>query len=116
MLQARDMDDHNYHIYNQYGNNIMAPVGPVGIIPLTGSAVFADSVNYYLCRRRTEYLEIVPDVGNIHPGFIRHDYRIQVNNYRFSSGEGKAVIGNTVRGHDVFILVDVLNFSCTYKM
>ncbi|NCA99173.1 MAG: ribose-phosphate pyrophosphokinase [Clostridia bacterium] len=95
---------------------MMAPVGPVGIIPLTGSAVFADSVNYYLGRRRTEYLEQLPDLGATNPGFIRHDYRIPVNTFRFSSGEGKAVIGNTVRGHDLFILVDVMNFSCTYKM
>jgi ribose-phosphate pyrophosphokinase len=116
MLQARSMDDSNYNIYNQYGSNLMAPVGPVGIIPLTGSAVFADSVNYYLGRRRTEYLEQVPDLGNLYPGFIRHDYRIPVNTFRFASGEGKAVIGNTVRGHDLFILVDVMNFSCTYKM
>jgi len=53
MLQPRDTDDFSYNIYNQYGNNMMNPVGPVGIIPLTGSAVFADSVNYYLGRRRT---------------------------------------------------------------
>lgn len=116
MLHARDLNDRDYNIYNQYGNNTMAPVGPIGIIPLTGSAVFADSVNYYLGRRRTEYLETNPEVNHLHPGFIRNDYRITVNNYRFSSGEGKAVIGNTVRGHDIFILVDVMNFSCTYKM
>lgn len=116
MLQPRDTDDFSYNIYNQYGNNMMNPVGPVGIIPLTGSAVFADSVNYYLGRRRTEYLEQVPDLGATNPGFIRHDYRIPVNTLRFSSGEGKAVIGHTVRGHDLFILVDVMNFSCTYKM
>ncbi len=116
MLHARDLDDRDYNIYNQYGNNTMAPIGPIGIIPLTGSAVFADSVNYYLGRRRTEYLETNTEVNNLNPGFIRHDYRITVNNYRFSSGEGKAVIGNTVRGHDIFILADVMNFSCTYKM
>lgn len=116
MLITKDLDDKNYYIYNQYGTNTMAPVGPVGIIPLQGSAVFTDSVNYYLARRRTEYLESTPEAINQHPGFIRQDYRIPVSNYRFSSGEGKAVISSTVRGHDIFIIVDVLNFSCTYKM
>ncbi|MGI6325436.1 MAG: ribose-phosphate pyrophosphokinase [Saccharofermentanales bacterium] len=94
----------------------MAPVGPVGIIPLLGSADFTESVNSYLLQRRTEYQEIKPDIGSIYPGFIRQDYRIRIKNYRFSSGEGKAVILDTVRGHDVFIITDVVNFSVTYKM
>ena len=109
-------DDKNYYIYNQYGDNLMAPVGPVGIIPLLGSADFTESVNSYLLQRRTEYQEIKPDIGSIFPGFIRQDYRIRIKNYRFSSGEGKAVILDTVRGHDVFIITDVVNFSVTYKM
>lgn len=116
MLQAKPTDDKNYYIYNQYGNNPMAPVGPVGILPLLGSAAFSESVNNYLLRRRTEYLEIKPEMGDMYPGFIRQDYRIQVNNYRFSSGEGKATISSTVRGHDIFIIADVVNYACTYKM
>ena len=103
-------DDKNYYIYNQYGDNLMAPVGPVGIIPLLGSADFTESVNSYLLQRRTEYQEIKPDIGSIYPGFIRQDYRIRIKNYRFSSGVGKAVILDTVRGHDVFIITDVVNF------
>lgn len=106
----------NYYIYNQYGNNAMPPVGPVGIIPLTGSAWFAERVNDCLLARRTEYLESSPAVDNQFPGFIRADYRIQVNTFRFSSGEGKAVIASTVRGHDIFIISDVVNYACTYQM
>ena len=53
---------------------------------------------------------------NTYPGFFREDYRIPVENARFSSGEGKAVVKNTVRGHDLYILADVMNCSCTYKM
>ncbi len=109
-------DDKNYYIYNQYGNNRMAPVGPVGIIPLIGSTEFSGLVNDFLCQRRTEYLETQPDIDDLSPGFFRSDYRVSVSNLRFSSGEGKAVINSTVRGHDVFIITDVLNHSCTYKM
>jgi ribose-phosphate pyrophosphokinase len=116
MLSSQNPDDKNYYIYNQYGNNPMPPVGPVGIIPLIGSAAFTESVNYYLLARRTEYLHNMPEVGDIYPGFIRQDYRIAVNNSRFASGEGKAVITSTVRGHDLFIIADVLNYSCTYNM
>lgn len=116
MLQTTPCDDKNYNIYNQYGNNLMSPVGPVGIIPLTGSAEFSQKVNDFLVQRRTEYQEARPEVGDVYPGFMRQDYRIQVSTVRFSSGEGKAVINNTVRGHDIFIISDVMNYSCTYKM
>ncbi len=116
MLHTPQVDDKNYNIYNQYGNNPMPPVGPVGIIPLVGSAAFATRVNDNLLRRRTEYQEMRPEVGEVYPGFIRHDYRIGVDNFRFSSGEGKAVISSTVRGHDVFIISDIVNHSCTYSM
>lgn len=109
-------DDKSYYIYNQYGNNRMQPVGPVGIIPLIGSMEFAEKVNEFLCSRRTEYLELQPEAADESPGFIRSDYRVSVNTLRFSSGEGKAVINNTVRGHDIFIITDVMNHSCTYCM
>lgn len=35
---------------------------------------------------------------------------------RFSSGDGKGLIKSSIRGDDVFILVDVGNYNCTYKM
>ncbi len=109
-------DDKNYYIYNQYGNNRMMPVGPVGIIPLLGSAEFSEKVNEFLTQRRTEYLEVQPDAADNNTGFIRSDYRLSVSTLRFSSGEGKAVLSSTVRGHDIFIISDVMNHSCTYCM
>ncbi len=107
-------DEKAYSRYNQYGDNPMAPVGPIGIIPLKGSMDFSERVNFYLNKRRSEYQEQL--LVSRYPGFFRSDYRIAVNNARFSSGEGKAVISHSVRGHDLFILSDVMNFSCTYKM
>lgn len=107
-------DEKSYSRYNQYGDNPMAPVGPIGIIPLKGSVEFSEMVNHFLNNRRSEYQQ--QQLINKYPGFFRADYRIQVDNTRFSSGEGKAVIANSVRGHDLFILSDVMNFSCTYKM
>ncbi len=107
-------DEKAYSRYNQYGDNPMAPVGPVGIIPLKGSMDFSENVNYYLNKRRSEYQEQL--LVSRYPGFFRSDYRIGVDNTRFSSGEGKAVISHSVRGHDLFIISDVVNFSCTYNM
>lgn len=107
-------DEKSYSRYNQYGHNPMAPVGPIGLIPLKGSMEFSEQVNYYLNKRRLEYQE--DGYASKHPGFLRSDYKISVNNARFSSGEGKAVVQNSVRGHDIYILADVMNPSVTYKM
>src|SRR5665648_950336 len=99
-MTAISGDDQSYSIYDQYGANPMQPVGPIGIVPLTGSRDFAESVNSQLAIRRKQYLECVPEFVHIHPGFVREDYRIQANTIRFSSGEGKASFSQTVRGHD----------------
>ncbi|MBR4495472.1 MAG: ribose-phosphate pyrophosphokinase [Saccharofermentans sp.] len=92
----------------------MAPIAPIGLIQLKGSVEFTEKVNYYLTTRRSEYQQEA--FVSKYPGFYRQDYRIEVENARFSSGEGKAVIKNTVRGHDLYIISDVMNPSITYKM
>ena len=107
-------EESSYSRYNQYGANPMAPVGPIALVPLKGSVEFTDKVNWYLSTRRSEYQE--QEFVSKYPGFYRTDYRIKVENTRFSSGEGKAVIQSSVRGHDLFTISDVTNFSCTYKM
>ena len=107
-------DEKSYSRYNQYGENPMAPVGPIGLIPLKGSGEFTERVNFYLNKRRSEYQQEA--IVSKYPGFFRSDYRIEVDNTRFSSGEGKAVVKNTVRGHDLYIVSDVMNTSIQYKM
>ncbi len=107
-------DERAYSRYDQYGDNPMAPVGPIGLIALRGSEDFTSKVNFYLNKRRNEYQK--EQIVNTYPGFFREDYTIPVENARFSSGEGKAVVKNTVRGHDLYLISDVMNCSCTYKM
>lgn len=114
MPAERAKDDKNYYIYDQYGDNIMAPVGPIGIISLQVSDDLSDAVNYHLRNRRSTYLAKHPELTQ-NPGFMRLDYRIQYEIERFPSGEGKAVIRQTVRGHDLFILTDVLNYHAEYS-
>ncbi|NLM19937.1 MAG: ribose-phosphate pyrophosphokinase [Clostridiaceae bacterium] len=113
--RAITRDNRNYYRYDQYGDNPMPAHGPVGIISLTGAKEFGDRVNKYLVKRRHEYLDHVSDdISNA--GFLRDNYNIQAEAIRFSSGEGKGVIGQTVRGHDLYIICDITNYSCTYKM
>ena len=107
--------DTNYYVYDQYGKNPMTPIGPVALIALKGARDFSNEVNHALVTRRKDYLGEM-DPATIQTGFLREDFHVPVNTFRFSSGEGKAVIESTIRGHDLYILCDVTNYSVTYKM
>ncbi|HZK41697.1 MAG TPA: ribose-phosphate pyrophosphokinase [Clostridia bacterium] len=90
-------------------------MAPVALVALKGARDLSMEVNHALVTRRKDYLtEAMPE--KISPGFLREDFHVPVNTFRFSSGEGKAVIERTIRGHDLYILCDVTNFSVTYKM
>ncbi|HZJ90698.1 MAG TPA: ribose-phosphate pyrophosphokinase [Oscillospiraceae bacterium] len=93
----------------------MPALGPIGLIGLKGARDFSNLVNDYLVERRAEYLEAAPEEEES-IGFLRDDYHIPVNTFRFSSGEGKAVIENTIRGHDLYLLCDVTNYTVTYNL
>lgn len=108
-------DNKDYYRYNQYGDNPMPALGPVGIINLKGAEEFGASVNRHLVERRHEYLEVVSE-DMLSSGFLRDTYEVPAKAVRFSSGEGKGVIESTVRGHDLFIITDITNFNVTYKM
>lgn len=105
----------SYYLYDQYGVNQMDPVGPIAIIALPSMKKFAHTVNEFLKTRRSAYYDVQPEVCQSSPGFIRDNYIIDVDYLRFNNGEGKCILPTTVKGHDVFILVDVLNYSCTYS-
>ena len=46
----------------------------------------------------------------------RDSFIVPVDMPRFASGDGKGLIKSTIRGLDLFIVIDVGNYSCTYKM
>lgn len=91
------------------------PVAPLKLMVLNGAAEFGNQVNNYLVNFRSK-------VNNVYindpafQGYSEKNYLFQFSTPRFYSGEGKAVLDETVRGKDVFILVDVCNHSLTYTM
>ena len=106
----------NYYIYDQYGDNLMDPVGPVGIISLPGNEVFAQNVNDALYTRRLKYLKNNHHTMAPKPGFLRKNYDVEVAFHRLPNGEGHTFLQETVRGHDIFILADVLSRNATYQL
>ena len=91
------------------------PYGPLGIIAMPGCEAFAAKVDKYLVEwRKTQALEHQGSIAFY--GYQRETYKIDISNPRFGSGEGKAVINETVRGYDLYIVTDCFNYSVTYKM
>ena len=88
--------------------------GPIGLITEQLDPALAERINHQLSLRRQDKARQNPDIAGI-PGYVRQDYRIRVDLSRFSSGEGKAQIIDSVRGHDLFILTDVLNYGVHYS-
>lgn len=92
----------------------LASYGPIGLITQQLDPALAERINHQLGLRRKAIARERPQVLDI-PGYVREDYQIHVDLTRFSSGEGKAQIIDSIRGHDLFILTDVLNSGAYYS-
>ncbi len=91
------------------------PVGSLGIIPLPGCRDFGEKVDHYLVKWRTERENEHKD-NLAFSGYQRESYLVEAQVPRFGSGEGKGMILESVRGDDIFILVDVCNHNLTYSL
>jgi len=85
-------------LYREYNE-----VAPIGLIAMRGTEELAVRINNYLIRWADRN-------GRPHENFL-----IENECPRFSSGDAKGLIKSTVRGKDLFILIDVGNYSCSYK-
>lgn len=91
------------------------PVGSLGIIPLQGCKALGEKVNDYLVDWRT-VRESEHKNSLAFAGYQRDSYILQAKVPRFGSGEAKGVIMESVRGTDLYLLVDVANYSLTYSL
>ena len=84
--------------------------GRLGIIAMRGCEEFAKKVS-------DQIVEIREKMGGSEIyGYQRESYILNAEFPRFSTGEGKGVIHETIRGYDLFIIADCFNYSVTYKM
>ena len=91
------------------------PYGPLGIIALPGCEELAQKIDNYLVKWRKDQAEEHKDTIAFY-GYQRDTYIIDTTIARFGSGEGKAVINESIRGYDLYIVVDCFNYSVKYKM
>jgi ribose-phosphate pyrophosphokinase len=91
------------------------PIGALGIIALDGCQTMGEKVNNYLVKwRREDGHEHKEDIA--FQGYERDNYIIGAKVPRFGSGESKATIMESVRGRDLYLMVDVVNYNVTYSM
>lgn len=91
------------------------PVGSLGIIPVAGCEEMGNRVNDYLVQWREESVHKYKN-DILFNGYQKDNYIIEAKVPRFGSGEAKGIIGESVRGKDLYIMVDVLNYSLTYSL
>ena len=101
---------------SQQDNNLATiPVGSLGIIAQESSRELGEKVNDYIVKWRNDRES--EHAGNIvFKGYKRNSYLVDATCPRFGSGEAKGYIRESVRGSDIYILLDVCNYSLTYSV
>lgn len=91
------------------------PVGRLGIIPLKSCEKLGNKVNDYIVNWRKDRDHQEKNDLKFE-GYQRESYLVNAQTPRFGSGEAKGVLGESVRGDDLYLMVDVCNHSLTYKV
>ena len=91
------------------------PVGPLALMPLKSIEPLGKKVNEYLVswrtKRESEHKETIA-----FSGYQKSDFIVPTRISRFGTGEAKGEILETVRGVDIYFMVDVMNYSMTYSI
>jgi ribose-phosphate pyrophosphokinase len=74
----------------------------LSVIGMRGCEQFAEQVDYYLREWRR------------HGG--DESFLVHADCPRFGTGEAKALVHESLRGHDLYIICDIFNYGVTYKM
>lgn len=91
------------------------PVGSLRMIPLQGCMEMGEKIDKYLIKwraaRESEHKNSLAFAG-----YQRDSYILDAKISRFGTGEAKGIINESVRGTDLYLLVDVSNYSLTYRL
>ena len=91
------------------------PVGPLGIIAMSGCEEMGNKVNNWL-KKWNSLQETQDEEFYTMPGLNRDSFLIKTYCPRFGTGESKGVIKESVRGYDIYIIIDVCAYNKTFKM
>ena len=91
------------------------PVGELGIIALQSCTALGERVDSYLSKWRAARNNAEKSTIAFN-GYEKDSYLVSSACPRFGSGEAKGVLQESVRGKDLYILVDVTNYSIEYSL
>ena len=103
---------------NNYVFHDSLPVAPLKLAALESCMDLATQVNDHIVSfRRNDIEELLRRKEDLnYRGYDVDSYLLDLKCPRFGSGEAKAVINESVRGADIFAMVDVTNYSLTYNV
>ena len=103
---------------NNYVFNNILPVAPLKIAALESCWELAQKVNNHIVEfRRNDTEELIRRKQDLnYRGYDVDSYLLDCKGPRFGSGEAKAGINESVRGADLFAMVDITNYSIPYTM
>ena len=103
---------------NDYVFNDTLPVAPLKIAALESCRDLAEKVNSHIINFRRNDIEVLKKrQENLqYRGYDADSYMLDCACPRFGSGEAKGIVNESVRGTDIYAMVDVTNYSLTYKM
>ena len=91
------------------------PVAPLKIGALESCRELGEKVNDYIVQFRKSTLDKNTD-SPLYYNYLRDNYLIDCPCPRFGSGEAKGLLTESIRGADLFLMVDVCNHSLTYSV
>lgn len=103
---------------NNYVFNDSLPVGPLKIAALESCRELAEKVNQHIVRfRQNDTEELIRRKADLHyRGYHVDSYLLNCECPRFGTGESKGVIRESIRGSDIYAMVDVTNYSIPYTV
>ena len=103
---------------NDYVFNDTLPVAPLKIAALESCKELAQKVNDHIINFRRNDIEVLKKrQENLqYRGYDADSYLLKCKCPRFGSGEARGSVEESVRGTDIYAMVDVTNYSLTYKV
>ena len=91
------------------------PVAPLKLVVMDSAKELGEEINSYLVEFR-KYLQATFKDMPSWEGYAEDSYLTQADCPRFGTGEAKGIFYESIRGKDLYILVDVCNHSITYTI
>ncbi|MBR2055198.1 MAG: ribose-phosphate pyrophosphokinase, partial [Clostridia bacterium] len=103
-------------LLTEWGKDLNSiPIGPLALIAMPGCEELGEKINAWL-EKWNKLQEVQDEEFFTVPGADRNSFLMKAYCPRFGTGESKGTLKESVRGYDVYILVDVCAYNKTYKM